>query len=291
MLKYLMKLRHRKAFTLVELVIVMAILAVLMTCVAAFSTPVQQMIKATAADSDALSANKIMGDYIENRLAYADMVQLFYTVDSLNGNTDLETAYTAFQSKLNPATNPDANAADLAGMLIFRFVEDTVEPSKSKYMMYDVNIPESGGSFAGAVGSSTNPNGAIFADFFYDKSQNLFLFPTTAQSNAVKDCCYMTVDIVPYKFDPTETADFITDATLNSYYTEKQLHETDPVSNPSISPTVDNFREQRSGAQESVTFEFKNISPAEMSTGITYTNPAGGGGGSDIVVFYYIKKY
>ncbi|MBQ8614761.1 MAG: prepilin-type N-terminal cleavage/methylation domain-containing protein [Ruminiclostridium sp.] len=291
MLKYLMKLRHRKAFTLVELVIVMAILAVLMVSVAAFSTPVQQMIKATAADADALSANKIMGDYIENRLAYADMVQLFYTADSLNGSTDLEAAYTVYQQKLDPATNPDTSAADFAGMLIFRFVEDTVEPSKSKYMMYDVNIPSSGGSFASAVGTSTNPKGAVFTDFFYDNSQNLFLFPTTAQTNVIKDCCYMTVDIVPYKFDPEETTDFITSTTLQSYYSEKLAHESDPASNPSVSPTVEGFRGQRSGAQESVTFEFKNISPAKMPSKITYSNPGGDGGGSDIVIFYYIKKY
>lgn len=290
MLKYLMKLRRRKAFTLVELVIVMAILALLMVSVAAFSTPVQQMIKATAADSDALSANKTMGDYIENRLAYADMVQFFYTVDPYSYNADVEAAYTAYQQKLDTTINTTGSAADVSGMLIFHFVEDTVDPSNSKYMMYDVNIPATG-DYSTAVGTAASPNGAVFTDFFYDNSQNMFLLPTTADTNVIKDTCYMTVDIASYKFDPEETADFITSSTLNAYYSERQLHEADPVANPVVSPTVSKFRTQETGAQESVTFEFKNISPAAMSTKITYTNPGGGGGGSDIIVFYYIKKY
>ena len=87
-MKKLMKLRNKKGFTLVELIIVIAIIAILLACVAAFAGPVQKIVKSSAASADALQVNKIIGDYIENRLAYASYIDVHVgkNVNSLQGD-------------------------------------------------------------------------------------------------------------------------------------------------------------------------------------------------------------
>ena len=125
MLKYLMKLRSRKAFTLVELVIAMAILALLMVSVAAFSTPVQQMVKATASDADSITINKVMGDYIETRLGFADKLTALHAVYAETPDSNVTGTWTTYQNRLNGA---EADPKDKAGVLIINYEANPDEP-------------------------------------------------------------------------------------------------------------------------------------------------------------------
>lgn len=292
MLKYLMKLRHRKAFTLVELVIVIAILALLMVCVAAFSTPVQQMMKSTSASVDAISANKIIGDYIENRLAFASKICVVYAVDATmdnpaisNNDTSLGAlgAFVATKDMLGSSTSSNS-----AGVLIFRYEADPAEPEMATYKLYDVPITSSTTNYTTAVDNGAGGiNNPVFADHFYSNSQNLILPDLAVQKNKVRGDIYTTVNIIPYDIsgdyivrnasgglDPTSV--YIKPTTLKDYYT-----------NANPDSVLDGMAEQRSGSIESVTFELQNIKDtAQWSV----KNP-GGGTGSDILIFYYIPRY
>ena len=77
MTSMLRRVKSRKGFTLTELIVVVAIVALLMICVTAFVGPINTMVKNTTADADAITINEIAGDYIERRLAYADCIQIY----------------------------------------------------------------------------------------------------------------------------------------------------------------------------------------------------------------------
>ncbi len=287
MLKYLMKLRSRKAFTLVELVIAMAILAILMVCVAAFSAPVQDMVKATAADADSITANKIIGDYIENRLAFADKLTVFHAIDATNiSDGNITSTWATFQARAAAATGKDK-----AGVLIFHYEEDPVEPIKSTYKIYDIIIPDSGDYSSTVVdGTTIYEEHAVFIDDFYVNSQNLIIAPTKLSSNLARGNTFAEFEIIPFDCDEDYPDDYITADTLKNYYDLKADHEADPALQPDESFGLDDLRHVRSGAIETVSFEVQNLKPKDIKTGWTALAPAGSGG-TDIMVFYYIPHY
>lgn len=289
MLKYLMKLRSRKAFTLVELVIAVAILAILMVSVAAFSGPVQDMVKSTASDADAISANKIMGDYIQNRLAFADKLTVLHAVDAeAPADTTLTSCWSVYQTRL---TSASAGAKDKAGALIIKYEEDVNDPLKSTYKIYDVLIPDSG-AYGTIVmdGAEIDDEHGVFIDDFYENSQNLFLFPTTLTTNKARGSTFLSFDIMPYDCDPDYPTDYITSDTLKDYYEYKLNHEADPTLYPDDSFGLNALKHVRGGAIETVSFEVQNLKPVDVNTNWTTPCP-GGAGGTDIVVFYYIPHY
>ncbi len=294
MLKYLMKLRHRKGFTLTELIIVVAILGVLMGCVAAFATPVRQMVQRTAASTDAITANKIMGDYIESRLAFAERIDALYAVDLTSGMTDFSDKYTAFQNQLNVT---GASVKDKAGMLIFHYDPND---EKSTYKIYDINIPKTGGSFNSVVFGTGGIQGAVFGDPFYENSQNIIIAPTEVTKNKLRGNYFAEFQIIPYdcdedyivrdvsgNLDPSSL--YIKNTTLKDYYAYKQNHIADPALYPDETFGLGTISQQRSGAVENISFTLKNL---DGSTGKQWTalNPSGGSG-SDIVLFYLIRHY
>ena len=77
LLKFFGKRRARKGFTLVELVVVMAIIAILMISVVAFAQPIRAMMSNTNAQNDAIIINNGIGNYIERRLAFANDIKIF----------------------------------------------------------------------------------------------------------------------------------------------------------------------------------------------------------------------
>lgn len=289
MLKYLMKLRSRKAFTLVELVIAVAILAILMVSVAAFSAPVQDMVRSTASDADAISSNKIMGDYIQNRLAFADKLTVLHAVDAeAAADTTLTSCWSIYQTRL---TGASAGAKDKAGAIIIKYEEDTSDPLKSKYKIYDVLIPDTGGYGTTVMdGAAVDEEHGVFIDDFYENSQNLFIFPTTLTTNKARGSTYLAFDIMPYDCDPDYPSDYITSSTLKDYYEYKQNHELNPTAYPDESFGLDALKHVRGGAIETVSFEVQNLKPVDVNTNWTTPCP-GGAGGTDIVIFYYIPHY
>lgn len=293
MLKYLMKLRHRKAFTLVELIIVIAILALLMVCVAAFSTPVQQMMKSTSASVDAISANKIIGDYIERRLAFASKIYVVNGIDAMTNTSDpaiMDTtpgSYGGFE--MVKAELGGSVSSRSAGVLILRYEADPGEPEKATYKLYDVPITSSSVDYASTVLDGSGIRNPVFADHFYNNSQNLIIPSLTPKENKVRTSFYASFDIIPYDInqdyivrnasgalDPTSI--YIKPTTLMDYYT-----------NVNPDSVLDGIAEQRSGSIESVTFELRNI---KKSTQWGAERALGGlGTGSDILIFYFIPRY
>ncbi len=288
MLKYLMKLRSRKGFTLVELVIVMGILAVLMACVAAFATPVRQMVRSTAASTDSINANKIMGDYIENRLAFAQSVSVVAAVDADTGtDTNLTDNYAIFKQKMIDTTNNK----DKAGMLIFHYTSEdptgaTEESLESRYEIYDVPITKTS-TYSSSV-DFTNKKFAVFGDGFYNFSQNIIAAPLSAESNKVRDSQFVTFEIVPFDCDVDYNA-YIEPDFIGNYYAANTTTgiSADEYFSYTNSSAINELDTQRSGVMETITFELQNIhSGSDNWKGCLGTTT-----GSDIVIFYYIKNF
>lgn len=289
MLKYLMKLRHRKGFTLTELIIVIAIIAILMGCVAAFSGPIRQMVKATAASTDALTANKIIGDYLENRLAFADNIDIYYSVNAADGaavanagdttKLDIPQAFDKYKIK-----DDTANTRDKSGVIIIHYDPNEAEPEKSTYKLYDYPITSASSNYATTViktvgtDSVLNEDGAVFDDAFYTNSQNLIIAPTEIDYNNSRGTLNMSFQIIPYDCDEdyiTRNSDgtikdsdseYIKPEILSDYYKKYVTHSA--CANPTTctcdkSYGLNSIKNQRSGAIETITFSLNNIRVAD----------------------------
>lgn len=287
MLRYFMKLRNRKGFTLTELIIVIAIIAILMACVAAFSGPIRQMVKSTAASTDALTANKIIGDYIENRLAFADSIDLFYAVDASEETAVNSTTQVTPGGQTLPGINEIFNAyktrdvddstnnRDKSGVLILHYAENASEPEKSTYVLYDYPIKNSSSNYKTTVLDTINggfaPGGEVFDEAFYTNSQNIIIAPTEIDYNYSRGTLNMAFDIIPYdvsedyitrkgdgSLDDTKSQ-YVKSGTLNTYYEKLYSQKTNPQVIYDESYGLDDIKDQRSGAIERITFSLNNI--------------------------------
>lgn len=329
MLKYFMKLKNRKGFTLTELIIVIAIIAILMGCVAAFSGPIRQMVKLTASSTDALTANKIIGDYIENRLAFADCIDIYYALDSWDSSKyDNTTEGLNVTSKFDSYKKKDitTNDRDKSGVIILHYDENTKEPEKSTYKLYDFTIKHDtvgdyGATVVNAAKTGLNDSGIVFADAFYENSQNLIIAPTEIAYNYSRGTLNMSFDIIPYDCREdyldrdgsgklTANSQYIKKTTLDTYYSLKHEYDTDPdkykADGKDLSFGLDSIRDQRSGAMESISFSLNNIRFADEEV-VTYkadgtidtsttnynwrAHKTGGSDGTDIVIFYHVPYY
>lgn len=304
MTNMLRRVKSRKGFTLTELIVVVAIVGLLMICVTAFAGPIKAMVRATTADTDAITINEIAGDYIERRLAYADCIQIYLGANAVPGNTTLKNGYDNIQGY--------RGANDSTGMLVFKMIEDTSDPKANTYRIFDVPITDSSkttytNSFETGGALPKNP---VFSDDYYGKYQHLILLDPESYRggtdkqfntavNEIKGKAYLNFDIYSYYFDESTTNKLdiksTTDSTLEKYYKNIINSTTDPdngISSIAIDKT----------AYEHVSFELQNI---EIST-ITGTDTDGSaitigvpkkvnsffvGDGDDIVIYYNVKKY
>lgn len=312
-MKKLMKLRNKKGFTLVELIIVIAIIAILLACVAAFAGPVQKIVKSSAASADALQVNKIIGDYIENRLAYASYIDVHIgkNVNNLQSDSDVvggTTGFTAIQNKLNSTANSNGKAK--GGMLVFHYEPDTVEPFKSTYKLYDIPI-KSTGSYNMTAFTSGELNGAVFADGFYLNNNQLLILPEiSVVPNRTRNTLLMRLDIYPYSFDtdyydesgPDADNIYIKDSTLADYYDAYYTAESvTPGTGKAAAETavLSTLNVKKTGTPEGVAFQLRNLDQKIKydDSGKVVTNnwqihgQDGGAGGSDIIIFYYIPHF
>ncbi len=299
MIKKLQKLRHKKGFTLVELIIVIAILAVLMASVAAFAGPVQNMIRATAVSADALNINEIIGDYIEARLAFANYMTIVYGVDSESNHTKLNDY--AKQAAFNVDTAKKSKfegGGGKAGVLVFKYAPNTSSPEKSTYQLYDVDLPKGTTSY-----KKPTDNDKVFSDAFYGDTQRVFAIPVAdvggkkeaGQVGKVRSEVYLSVEIHSFKGDTgyiewsgttvnDSQSKYIKSSTLSDYYSNNNV--------------IDDLDVLRVGPTETVTFRANNMKP-EKATAKTVRSPIDVYSaselaimpGSDIVIFYYIPDF
>ncbi len=75
-----------KGFTLIELIVVMAIFSVLLVAIMSFMNPVQNIMKNAAQSERTYSMTNNIEDYLKNRLEYAENVWVF-TEDQIDGAT------------------------------------------------------------------------------------------------------------------------------------------------------------------------------------------------------------
>lgn len=324
MLKYFLKLRRKKGFTLVELIIVVAILAVLMASMAALSGPIRKMVSRTSASTDAISANITMANYIENRLAFAANIEILCAYDATDASAmATNAAFNDMKSKLSVSSDN----RDKAGVLIFRYVEDTEYPEESHYEMYDVPIAKTDSSYFNAAitpSGGTNEikeSTAVFADCIYQYSKNLFIAPTEMTANKIRGNYFLTFEVVPYNFDPdmleydasgkvdTTVNQYISSSTIPNYYMYKANRDAEIASGADPATytytdetyTLGEIDMHRLGTKETVTFELQNITAptdaeptADITTRFKVSTPAPGAvatGGSDILIFYYVPHY
>lgn len=291
------RLKRRKGFTLVELVVVTAIIALLMACVAAFSAPVQKMMSETVAEADAIKIANISGDYIERRIAYAESLVIYTGANFDTSNTELKAMYDQYYSYYAGKTNVNA------GMLVFRYEANADEPYKSTYRMYDIPI-KTGDTYPKTFNNLGTYD--VFSDAFYSDYQYLYLVDTEVLMNNVKYKAYINFDVYAYDFTPDYglgiTVDHTDDegnavkGTLNQYYLNKADSATYPDNGILKLAQERKVHEHVSFALENIEIETVNDPSNGKVVGtplyVTYpTIATPANKGNDIVVFYNVETY
>lgn len=297
MIQKLQKLRAKKGFTLTELIIVIAILAVMMAAVAAFSYPVQRMVKSTSMTADAINVNELVGEYIRGRLAYSDFLYLDFAVDSALSSTEITDSLTAVKSRLSGTTGGKA------GVLIFRYTPDAVEPEKSSYTLYDFPIVNTTihSNFLNPTGGLSD-DGKVFNDEFYGSTQRIiYLEHRLPKVNSVRGEVYLNFEILSYAGDPgymeynalgavdDANSVYLSPTTLSSVYQEAEA-------TPPTTATLERLGVIKKGDANTSSFVLQNFTQSMLSSysdfrmypdqGTPITGTAG-----DVMIFYHIPTF
>jgi prepilin-type N-terminal cleavage/methylation domain-containing protein len=302
------KRRKLKGFTLTELIVVTAIMVLLMACVVAFAGPVRMMIGNTTARDDALTINKIIGDYIERKLSFANYVDVYVSYPYSSSDTAIKNSYKALTDR-KAITGQNNNP----GILLFRVITDPADPLKRSYRLYD--IPVTSGTGNPPDLSTLSANNVVFIDEFYNDYEYFITTDDTAvQANSMKKRAYLNFRIDSFDFKGEYTKGFSTNTSPTGtgdvfidYYAYIDNPSHDPKDNPFI-----RFTEEKTGS-EVVSFTLENI-PVETNyvdsdsdgllDSIEATTPnvsitrgkLSPGGTSktystDTIIFYNIRKY
>lgn len=302
MIQKLQKLHAKKGFTLTELIIVIAILAVMMAAVAAFSQPVQKMVKATAVTADAITVNEIVGEYIQGRLAYSDFLYIHYAVNSplITGQTSINETMVALNTRLGSAN------AGKAGVLVFRYVENTDEPEKSGYMLYDFPFT-SGMGYASILDASggqiiLKDDGKVFNDEFYGNTQRIIYLPhRQPKTNSVRGEVFLNFEILSYKGDTgymVYNADGTVDNSQSVYISSLALSTIyqNAGATPPTTTMLDRLGQIKKGDANTSSFVLQNFSsddlkqPAKFKMYPDSDDPVTTIG-SDVLIFYHIPEF
>lgn len=316
-MNYLRKLKNKKGFTLVELIVVIALIAIIVVCMVAFSNPVNSIVRGTKAKSDAITINKIIGDYMERRLSFADQIWIYTEADATNnGNVENAGAATTLSNIAN-GTIKNYASKGVAGALVLRYVPDTVDPIKSTYKLYDIQITSSG-----CVWPSTEAQWAacaVFSDDFYNGYEFFLNLDKEfienradhgATYNKNKNKLYMGLELTSYDFTydywdtATNKGPMITATTLKDDTDNKIA----PLTDPDKVRELAEMGQERTG-KETVSFLLHNIDYYEKS-GTTLPDGTVLSGGmvadpayfvfkgydsilpsTDIVFFYGVENY
>lgn len=303
LLKFFGKRRARKGFTLIELIVVVAIIAVLMACVVAFAQPIRSMMSNTNARSDAITINNCLGNYIERRLAYANDIKVLIGFNYGTDTIDSTTTPPLTQSKLyEDMYNNHSQNADHPGMMIFH-----LDNTNGTFKAYDIDMKKTGtGSAMPAAPSILLDGNLIYTDDFFGRYSYFITCDTRGdaknrpQINAAKKAAFLDFRIDSYDFG--DEASKIDATVVKGYYDyiNGKTGATDTFEDISI---------YRSG-RENISFALENIEvkvdyasdgSGEFDPNIrdtpkakVYRSGAGGttsAASTDIVILYNVRKY
>lgn len=294
MMNMFRRLRRKKGFTLTELIVSVAIIALLMACVAAFAQPVRSMMTGVRADSDSLKICEVIGNYLERRVAYADMVEVYA------GYSITDDAVKAKFSGLSSTATTKTDAKYTKGMLVMHLVKSPDGDDKNSFVLYDVPI-KTGSTIPASTTALEGSNYNVFLPEFYSSYQ---FFMTTDEkmggtetephfmnSNNVTHKAFFSFNILGYKFK--EAGKGIDDTTVKSHYTYINGTDTTMTSDP-----IEDLISNRT-AVENVSFTFENISIGQDNNTGLYNDYVGSNQidihrkdtDTDLIIFYTVKTY
>lgn len=312
LMKFLAKSRYRKGFTLTELIVVTAIIAIIMASIAAFAGPVRTLLRNASAKSDANTINKVMGDYIERRLAYANYLNIIVGAPSTSGTT-LETLYPTAQAAYNDLKqrmeyDNDGKQKNYAGILYFHFIEDPVDHNKNTYKVYDYKISHSDMvpvNFAGLYAKVCTDDNALYVDDFYSGYEYyITMNDMTIAGNDLKRKAYLNFSIDAYNCeglveDPA-TGDgtaFTKQNIIDNYkYVDAKnsrvMSDNNVVNDITTDPMLP-YTYEKIGT-ELVSFSLENISDPSLVTytrGNELTTSKVFDYDTDIIIFYNVRTF
>ncbi len=145
--KRLFKTNKTKGFTLTELIVVVAVVALLMTCVVAFAAPVRTAVKGATSKADCLTINQLVSSYIQHKLAYANKIEVFVGRDYNDAGLIRE----AYLGKDGDSSNNGfagltkiSDEENHPGMMVLHYCTDKNDPTKHTFKLYDFAIEKTG---------------------------------------------------------------------------------------------------------------------------------------------------
>ncbi len=291
MMNMFRRLRRKKGFTLTELIVSVAIIGLLMACVAAFAQPVRSMMTGVRSNSDSLKICEIIGNYLERRVAYADMVEVYAGYEITDSDVNNRFNQLRDTDKVDPRYTK--------GMLVLHLVKSSDGDDKNTFMLYDVPI-QTGSAIPASKAALEESDHGVFTKEFYNGYQ---FFMTTDEkmggsetephfmsSNNLTHKAFFSFRLMGYKFNDAGmgiTEDIA--KSYNTYLMGSESVKTDPT---------DNLINGRT-AVENVSFTFENISIGQdNSTGLynDYVDPSQVNihrqdTGTDVIIFYSVKTY
>ncbi len=316
-MKLILRLKRRKGFTLTELIVVVAIIAILMACVAAFSQPVRSMVTGTNAKSDAVMINEIISNYLERRLAYVDEFDMY-----VGGNitdTDISARFDDYKKKYSQETihysatsNDSTITKSQPGMLVIHYNGNDKRfkalyngmPNKASFEIYDQPLTTTSSIKLIDVDATDVDETddmrkyKVFTDDFYAGYQ---FFITSDEvsvegkekiNNLTKET-FFSASIQTYKIDNSEKS--LSADMIRNYY-------------KGDSTGIDGLIEFRTGVEE-VSFAMKNLVPDRNTTSWEYYDTISKANihcekgrtntdplyrlvtGTDIIIFYNTTRY
>ncbi len=286
MMNMFRRLRRKKGFTLTELIVVIAIIGLLMACVAAFAQPVRSTVTGVRNNSDTLKISEIIGNYLERRVAYADMIDAYvgYSLSS----SDVESGFKQLVNTSEANTiKPDSLYTK--GMLVFRFEESADGDEFNTFRLYDVPIHDTDTGVPSDLSSYSVFNDDFYSgyQFFITTNEKMGIDGHFGNVNNLTHNAFFTFSILGYSFKNSSTAitsDFITD-----YY--------DYITNGGDSDPINQLISARTALEE-VSFIFENIRIMPAANGI-YNNYVDTNridikrktDSTDVAIFYAIRNY
>lgn len=298
-MRYLMRLFHKKGFTLTELIIVIAIVGILMLSLVTFSAPVRLMVKGTDAKAECLTINNTVGNYLEHTLAYADDIRIYAGVDLATALTTINTAYSSVQSS-RPST-----ANNRSGMIVFHYVAHD-DKFKSGYRVYELLSKDTDGkqlsltsrTVDGSTVYDISDSKSLYFEDFYGSYSFFLEADSNISHNSARNKDYLKLFMRSYYFDGSYTNSDGSDMYFRPGDATTHYQHVADVNNgvEESSVTEDKLTKylDASSGQEDIFFALENsgVDGAHYEYNLGYTDDAGGVHyGDDVVIIYNIKKY